>query len=162
MSNRTKETMMNYTYMLLVFLIAWLLASCATLPKGMPIISQASLSEQEFNIVLQAVIELNAKAGQVLVAVTGEGYHVDFEKQEFEGYTAATATMEQDRCVIRLKPELFTSLKRIIGTVVWHELGHCKGLGHVQKDGEIMSPQVSALKSYPDAAINRFIERMRQ
>lgn len=161
MNTREKEELTSIIWLLAVASLVLYLTGCASLRSKRPIAVHGALTFAETDIIVQAVLLLNREAGFQAVLTEGEGYPVYFQKEEQEGNIAATATLESSRCVIRLRPTLFTTQAYLIETVLWHELGHCRGLGHEEAAGHIMSRQVSKLSTYSAAVKQHFFERMR-
>ena len=71
---------------------------------------------------------------------------------------AGYATMEGDSCLVELAERLFTTHEVYRKTVVWHELGHCAGLDHDPRDGEVMSATTSAFDGYDAATLQHFMD----
>ncbi len=72
---------------------------------------------------------------------------------------AGRATLSPGKCQIELASFLFDSAQNadLLIAVLWHELGHCGGLGHVSEPGELMSPLTLPLKRYTSEQIQRFV-----
>ena len=71
---------------------------------------------------------------------------------------AGYATLEGDSCLVELADRLFGTHREVRKTVVWHEIGHCAGLDHDDRDGEIMSATSSTFASYEPAVIAEFVD----
>lgn len=77
---------------------------------------------------------------------------------------AGRATLSNWSCTIELADFLFAknkttgemTAKALLLAVLWHEIGHCGGLPHVEEAGELMSPITLPFSSYSDAKIQRF------
>ena len=71
---------------------------------------------------------------------------------------AGLATYDERSCDVELSTTLFTEgFSRYLEPVLWHELGHCSGMGHDSKDTELMYRLASPEGSYGSDAIDRFM-----
>jgi hypothetical protein len=62
-------------------------------------------------------------------------------------------------CRITLFPN--TIENDLIKTVVWHEMGHCLGMGHNGEIGHIMSEKVNSFDTYSKEEIDLFISEVK-
>ena len=71
---------------------------------------------------------------------------------------AGLATYDERSCDVELSTTLCTEgFSRYLEPVLWHELGHCSGMGHDSKDTELMYRLASPEGSYGSDAIDRFM-----
>ncbi|MSP18073.1 MAG: hypothetical protein EXR74_00735 [Bdellovibrionales bacterium] len=71
---------------------------------------------------------------------------------------AGLATYDERSCTVELSRMLFTEgFSSYLEPVLWHELGHCSGMGHDSKDTELMYRLASPQESYGSDAIDRFM-----
>jgi hypothetical protein len=74
---------------------------------------------------------------------------------------AGRATLSNNRCVIELATFLFDDGQReLLAAVLWHEIGHCGGLAHDSKPGELMSSVTNAFNFYSEAQLTRFFDAL--
>lgn len=74
---------------------------------------------------------------------------------------AGYATVEDDKCTIEISRVVFEADKvDYRKPVIWHELGHCAGLSHDPKEGEVMYRSSSELKNYTADALTRFYQEV--
>ena len=74
--------------------------------------------------------------------------------EDVEGNKAGIAEVGPYDCFITIYPLAYRS--DIVKTVLWHEIGHCVGLRHIDVGREIMSPGVGHFSSYPEQKIRNF------
>lgn len=72
---------------------------------------------------------------------------------------AGLATYTGAFCKVELNEVVFTEdYKSYVDPVLWHELGHCSGMEHDPKEGEIMYHLASSKDFYQASAITRFMD----
>ena len=70
---------------------------------------------------------------------------------------AGLATFDDSSCKVELNNLIFQSdYSSYLEPVVWHELGHCAGMEHNPKSGELMYHIASPQSLYTEEAIHRF------
>jgi hypothetical protein len=77
---------------------------------------------------------------------------------------AGRATLTVESCSIQLAAFLFDKPenKDLLSAVLWHELGHCAGLGHLTEVAEVMSPITLPLSRYSKEKLQRFFHDFTQ
>ena len=71
---------------------------------------------------------------------------------------AGFAIIEEEHCTIEISNTILTGGNRsFLKPVLWHELGHCAGLPHDSKSGELMFSTTSVTPDYGADVIGRFI-----
>lgn len=75
-----------------------------------------------------------------------------------KGYIAGEALKRFFYCSITLYPPSINVFK----TTLWHEIGHCTGLGHNGVHGHIMSEKVDPFENYSEDKVKEFIEDMKK
>jgi hypothetical protein len=71
---------------------------------------------------------------------------------------AGLATYNRVSCKVELNEVVFSEdYKDYFDPVLWHELGHCSGMEHDPKEGEIMYHIASPKNFYKTDAITRFV-----
>lgn len=74
---------------------------------------------------------------------------------------AGLATYNGTFCKVELNElVLQTSYSSYFEPVLWHEIGHCSGMEHVQNSGEIMFPYASPKSFYSESAISSFFDSL--
>ncbi len=74
---------------------------------------------------------------------------------------AGRATLDDSKCVIELASFLFESTtNNLLLPVLWHEIGHCGGLQHVDKAGELMSAVTLSYSKYSQEQIQSFFDSL--
>lgn len=121
-------------------------------------------SESQKTHVLDAISELNGKIRRTFVSPTGlqssnqgSPIYIKFEENipERTNVIAGRATVDGEKCVIQIS-SVVASNPDLLEPVLWHELGHCAGLDHDPKEGEIMYKTTRSMKSYDEGAQSRF------
>jgi len=75
---------------------------------------------------------------------------------------AGLATYDGTFCKVELNESVFSeSYRSYLEPVLWHELGHCAGMDHDPKLGELMYYLASPKNFYTVDAISRFMEVFR-
>lgn len=70
---------------------------------------------------------------------------------------AGYATMDPNGCVIEISTDVMRKGKEdYLRPVLWHELGHCAGLQHDPKEGEVMYKVSEPFSYYSSDAFTRF------
>lgn len=136
-------------------------------PWPAKVTSLEGLSDNELGLVRGAISSLNGQAGKTLVEEGHQdGYHIVIKKVDGTDWPktrAGYATVAGSSCTIELSKQIFENKKAdLISSVVWHELGHCSGLGHDPQEGEMMSAITSPFISYSKEVLSRFLEEMSQ
>jgi len=76
---------------------------------------------------------------------------------------AGYAIMKNDLCEIELSEFLFDKdYEETLQSVLWHEIGHCAGLAHVEESNELMSRTTSSFGRYSNSAIERFFDAIQR
>lgn len=78
---------------------------------------------------------------------------VRLASEDKNGY-AGLATVYNDSCIITVFPVAFKS--NSVKTVMWHEIGHCLGLGHKDGPRHIMSTNVGPFEMYTQEELKSF------
>jgi hypothetical protein len=141
-----------------------LLCSCGhTPPRTWPatISSMTGFTDSQKSEVMGYVKDLNTLVGHDIVVLSRENSYVLTFKfvdyRELNTDTIGMAHVGGNACGIDLSSELFDVLTDHAKTTVWHEIGHCAGLDHIDpKIGEIMSPEAMAFYMYGPKQLDRF------
>lgn len=141
-----------------------LLCSCGHTPtKTWPaaITSMVGFTDSQKNTLTGYVKDLNTLVGRDIVTFGGENAYVITVKfvdsRTLNTNTIGMAHIGSDECGIDLSSELFVDLPGYTKTTIWHEIGHCAGLDHIDpKSGEIMSPEAMSFVMYGEKELNRF------
>jgi hypothetical protein len=118
-----------------------------------------------------AVQDLNEKAGEEVIkfAPSGTAGHiaiqftekvssVSSQTQTTTNVVAGRAKVSGDQCSVELANFLLVEGREgLLTSVIWHELGHCRGLTHAQDENEVMSAKSIPLQNISEAALERFI-----
>ncbi len=149
------------------FAVVWLLAGCQAKQAQWParVVSLDHFTDGNDEKVVASIRRMNAQAERPLVIIDNSAstnaYPVHVEQHEpwtNQPLTAGITTRNEDSCKIGFSTELFKgSREDYVDSVVWHEFGHCAGLGHNPKEGTLMFATARAFSLFPPAAISSFI-----
>lgn len=111
--------------------------------------------------IVKSVLDLNKSVGDNKITFVNATFsykifitYVPKQKETIAGEAYKTLLF----CKINLYPNSFGILK----TTVWHEIGHCLGLGHDGVVGKIMSEKVKPFSTYPGAEVSEFLENVKE
>jgi hypothetical protein len=126
--------------------------------------SLEGFSDNQREHVMDAIAQLNVKVRRTLITPSGlntqdsgSPIFIRFEENipERTNVIAGRATVDDEKCVVQISSVVADDISLLV-PVLWHELGHCAGLDHDPKQGELMYKTTYAMKSYDDAKIERF------
>lgn len=145
-------------------IFALLLCSCGHKPtKTWPasIQGMSGFTKAQKDEVLSYVKDLNMFMGREIVVLNRENaFTLTFKfvpARELDTTTIGMAHTGDESCAIDLSSELFDDLVSYTETTVWHEIGHCAGLEHIDpSSGEIMSPEALSFSRYGVKELGRF------
>lgn len=121
-----------------------------------------NFNETQKQEVVQAITDMNTRSGKTLVSIEPNpaGYPITFafvDAPESAQTRAGYAIQEEETCRIELSSFLFDgSRNEYIESVVFHEVGHCAGLGHTGGNGDIMSATTNRFVSYNEDKLTQF------
>lgn len=128
-------------------------------------------SDTQREHIVAAITQLNLKINRTVVipeglktqSSSGEGspIFIKFSQNipEQTNVIAGRATVESGKCTVQISSVVADDVDLLV-PVIWHELGHCSGLDHDPKEGEIMYKTTHGMKAYDDATIQRFFAHM--
>jgi len=129
------------------------------------IVSHDGFSEAQWKEIRSAVDYLNTGAGKTVVFQedqTGGNYPIHFRFVDNSGDHATRAGLaiyDDETCTIEVSSIVFlTSNRDTLVPVINHELGHCAGLDHDPKLGEVMYRSATNFKSYTPDSFQRFFQ----
>lgn len=131
------------------------------------ITSMDGFADAESVRVKDAVGALNSHSDKPMITdSTPQGcYQITIKKVEGNDWPASRAgyaTVTSTSCLVELSKQIFDNQKTdYIESVVWHELGHCSGLSHDVKSGEVMSPVTEPFIAYGSEVLTRFMQEMK-
>lgn len=130
------------------------------------ITSFEGFSKEEETHVKESIGSLNDHADEKLVSEENKGYKIRIRKVDGTDWPKARAgyaTVDDSDCLVELSKQIFEDAKSdYIMSVVWHELGHCAGLTHDSKNGEVMSAITAPFTAYSTDALARFMKAIKQ
>lgn len=164
----------RYSWLLVVFL---LVASCAKNRQAnwpARVAGLQGFSQSEETEVTASLYKLNNLAGTTVVEPSKEmngGYPIYFELASLdyaETKRVGHARFSDSECTVTLAPDLFlpesetygtnqngrhtlTAANAMLDAVVFHEVGHCAGMGHSSKKEALMYPVTGPLYEYSQA-----------
>lgn len=119
-------------------------------------------SDSQQTQIRTALEEMNTDAKKRVIEVNGAHDHFPVtitlrdpwpEAPSRAGY----ATMTPDGCLVEISTDVMRRGKEdYIRPVLWHELGHCAGLQHDPKEGEVMYKISEPFDTYSSDAFTRF------
>ena len=127
-------------------------------------------SDTQREAVMGAISQLNVKIKRTMVSPAGlqtqeseEGSPIYFRFAENipeqKKVIAGRATVDGEKCVIQIS-SVVANNNELLVPVIWHELGHCAGLDHDPKSGEVMYSSTVSMKNYNEATLGRFFDRV--
>ena len=127
------------------------------------VVQISDVSPEEREMVLSSITNLNEQLGSAVidVGVDRGNYAIAIRKVTPSSETinrAGLATFDDRYCEVELNSAIFGNRKVVFEPVLWHELGHCAGLPHDSKPGEVMYHSASPDGIYSSAALNRFFK----
>ena len=126
------------------------------------VVQTENLTEMQKDLVFETLKDLNTQIRRTVVnpEQAGDAYPITIKlhgKWAEAPSRAGYATVADDRCLVELSDEIFQDDKKdFLKPVIWHEFGHCAGLNHDPREGEIMYRTSSTMQDYQAPAINRF------
>ena len=148
-------------YIWLITLMCVILVSCADYNR-FPLVwlGTSGFEADTFKIIDLYINELNMLAGKKLIVTEGDGSTLTIHHQpEIKAAViVGRAIIERGKCTILLTD--IAIKEQYLKAVLWHELGHCLGLGHDVEENQIMSPFVIPWDEYTEDAINKFINNL--
>jgi hypothetical protein len=124
-------------------------------------------SDSQRENVMDAIGQLNARIRRTIVAPAalqdsgaeepGSPIFIRFEDKipERTSIIAGRATVDDEKCIVQIASVVADSPELLV-PVLWHEIGHCAGLDHDPKDGELMYKMTYSMRRYDEATIERF------
>lgn len=112
-----------------------------------------------------ALQDMNTTAKKLVINVAPipkRSYPIYIKRVSFgsQSRILGKATRALERCTIELDDRLFSVLGKYLEAVIWHEVGHCAGLGHETEAGHIMSPYAAPLDSFEQDELDYFFEQI--
>jgi hypothetical protein len=150
-----------------IILLSLLLVSCGRADFTWPaIVKIAPNTAPEFSYpITRGIIELNEFMGESVTSfvmdvntITGYPIVVSYSPKS-NGEKAGLAVVYDDICYITVYPISFAA--GIVKTVIWHEIAHCAGLGHVEESGQIMSTRVNQFVNYSENKLEFFKNQLK-
>lgn len=123
----------------------------------------SELDAESYALISDAIDSLNDRVGRTLFSEDNEGYPIFLEPAEDMGgeLVLGSATTEFSKCTIQILCTLIDhSNEDLLASVVWHEIGHCLGLHHVDEPNDLMYPQSKPFSQYSDDMIDHFINQL--
>lgn len=171
---------MRYLLLIICVLVC---VGCGSSTPGVSWPATATLSgfaEQELTDLQEALGELNVHSARTLVSPVSDASNISIVKVEiipkkfvngwetahfktagrsaFE-YVAGRATLSSGSCKIEIAASV-ASDPDLLYPVIWHELGHCAGMGHSENQDDIMFRMSSRIQTYDDTSLDRFFKAM--
>lgn len=124
-------------------------------------------SDTQRESVKSAISQLNLKIKRTMVSPAGlqtqngssEGSPIYFRFAdsipEQKNVIAGRATVDGEKCIVQIS-SVVADNNELLVPVIWHELGHCAGLDHDPKAGEVMYASTVSMKNYDQATLGRF------
>lgn len=125
-------------------------------------------SDTQRAAVMSAISQLNLKIKRTMVSPAGlqtqsgtssGGSPIYFRFAdsipEQKNVIAGRATVDGEKCVVQIS-SVVADNNELLVPVVWHELGHCAGLDHDPKVGEVMYASTGSMKNYDAATLGRY------
>lgn len=147
-----------------LLVVMFLVIGCGNFRREWPaVIRSVDAFELDEQVkVMEAIEELNETAPQKLISEDPlVGYAIAIRRvppnPDFPnriGYAIVRPTS----CTIELSERLFDDLAHMLKSVIYHEIGHCAGLGHVEESQEIMSANASAFDRFTQTHFNNFFD----
>jgi len=112
--------------------------------------------------ILRAIDEFNENAGRILVSTKSNGYPIVIKMVSPErAISQGHAWTELNECRIEISSEVFLiNQPDYLDSILWHEIGHCLGLGHEDLENELMYQESRPLSAYSTGSIERFFKRL--
>lgn len=126
--------------------------------KSAPWPARIAIGEEHRSEIIESLKDLNNYFKPNLVGSLNElNYSIDVTTFDLEDPVLGLANPQQNSCAIILSERLFHEYEETLKTVVWHEIGHCAGLEHSKKEGDIMYYQASEFSRYTKESIYNFV-----
>ncbi len=128
-------------------------------------------SDTQRTAVMSAIAQLNVKIKRTMISPAGlpasressEGSPIYFRFAdnipEQKKVIAGRATVDGEKCVVQIS-SVVADNNELLVPVIWHELGHCAGLDHDPKAGEVMYASTVSMKNYDEATLSRFFSHV--
>jgi len=152
---------------MVVITICFVASGCDKSRQDWPasIVAIEGFSEEQEEEVLSAVEDLNDEVGSELVSTDpkDDTYPITIilgPPEQEKATRVGLARVSSRSCSIELSKKLFDGTHPDhLKSVVWHELGHCKGLLHTTKEkGDVMSANALSFSLYTAEDILAFID----
>ncbi len=156
---------MQRVVLIIVLLLA---AGCGNFRRQWPAVVRGveDFKSAEQEKVLQALKEINETGENPILGDDPlVGYPILIRKVAYNkahptrvGYAIVGPTS----CTIELSEKLFAELKALLTTVVFHELGHCAGLGHTSDSHQVMSENATPFEDFTSNELGVFFDSLFQ
>lgn len=127
-------------------LLSLLLVSCASIT---PSVNFIEFSESETTQIEEAMADLGLE----------NRMEITYIKVNLPDNILGRAPVGNPQCNIQLSPKNFIYNPPILKTVVWHEIGHCLGMGHHESPRDIMYSIAKPFNFYNTSDIAGFKRR---
>lgn len=138
-----------------------LLISSVSFGKDVEILVNRNTPKDVTFGIVKSVIDLNKGVGSSKITFVNSVFnykifitYVSKQKESIAG--------EAYKNFLFCRINLYPNSSGILKTTVWHEIGHCLGLGHDGVVGKIMSEKVKPFNTYPDAEVGEFLEDVKE
>lgn len=129
----------------IAFLLTLLITAKISPTQTNPLSLQNFTPQEEIQII-NVFKELNVYQKRLMIV----------RKKELEQYVLGIAYVQYLECYIELSPLLFTQAKDYFKPSLYHEIGHCFGLEHVENKNDVMWQEARNESDYTSLDWERF------
>lgn len=153
--------------LLLLFIVSFLNAGCAKTrhssrwPAHIRGIEGFEVNEE--SIIRESLQNFEERTGQGLIQSDEAStrwtiYIIKKAPPQDKPMRAGLAIVGSEGCTIEISPKVFDEYHTYVKSVIWHEMGHCGGLEHTERTGDIMYRTTERFDRYSPESISRFFE----